>query len=518
MLAVPFVTGCPQQFVGMLEDMDQPDSTDIQNHLKRYLSSGQTFESLRDYADSLAAQRNAMTNNINSANNRNNTNTTNNTPKSGNAVKGTRGDSTAIEAEEPLKILFDFTVVDDSHYPDSIVILANVHDNHGKYITGLAPPYFTGKGDYHNYWQSLVDSCRGAANSIGDFQVTEFRESEAEKHALVFVLDHSSSMGDKRARKLQEAVNFISFAIKKTDYFSVIRFTSIQTVEIPLTNDNGLYRNKIKVDGLKGDYGDGTRIASGVLAGIEELKKTPPGYRKNIILFTDGADGDRKPVLESALKELKKENIAVYSIAYGLANESYLKAFCNVSGGKFYRIYSSTEFPFVFKDIYLSMKNYYRIAYRPPECAGKHSVSIKLNLGLPDLNAPTAGGEYDRSIFTKYDEVGKITFFNIQFEFGKADLKPESDSIIANVAESMKNNPDMKIEIRGHTDDVGDENYNLNLSRKRAEAVRKRLIELGVAPAKLTAAGLGETAPLVPNTDDESRRKNRRTEFVIIAN
>ena len=72
------------------------------------------------------------------------------------------------------------------------------------------------------------------------------------------------------------------------------------------------------------------------------------------------------------------------------------------------------------------------------------------------------------------------------------------------------------MELAGHTDDVGNDNYNLKLSSERAESVRKALIADGIEETRLTAKGYGATKPMVPNDSDENRALNRRTEMIII--
>jgi outer membrane protein OmpA-like peptidoglycan-associated protein len=81
----------------------------------------------------------------------------------------------------------------------------------------------------------------------------------------------------------------------------------------------------------------------------------------------------------------------------------------------------------------------------------------------------------------------------------------------------MKKYPKLSLEIRGHTDDIGGDEYNLKLSTERANEVMDLLINQGISPTKLIAKGFGKTKPLNPNDNDENRKKNRRTEFVILS-
>lgn len=109
-----------------------------------------------------------------------------------------------------------------------------------------------------------------------------------------------------------------------------------------------------------------------------------------------------------------------------------------------------------------------------------------------------------------------IVLNNVFFETGKWDLKPESKIELNRLADLLKANPDKKIEIGGHTDNVGSDESNLTLSNNRAASVVTYLVTQGIDAARLTSKGYGETVPLATNDTDEGRAKNRRTEFKII--
>ncbi|MGC8764556.1 MAG: OmpA family protein [Brevinematia bacterium] len=114
-------------------------------------------------------------------------------------------------------------------------------------------------------------------------------------------------------------------------------------------------------------------------------------------------------------------------------------------------------------------------------------------------------------------EVGKpIIIPNIYFEFNQAYLRRESVSTLNKIVEQLKKNPRIKLEIHGHTDNIGTKEYNQKLSEKRAEVVMEYLIKNGISPERLKAKGFGETKPIASNSTEEGRAKNRRTEFLIL--
>lgn len=104
----------------------------------------------------------------------------------------------------------------------------------------------------------------------------------------------------------------------------------------------------------------------------------------------------------------------------------------------------------------------------------------------------------------------------IYFETGKATILPRSFPLLEQVTAVLAENPQIKlVTIGGHTDDVGSDEFNLELSQQRAEAVRRFLIDQGIGADRLVAKGFGETQPLLPNTSTRNRSVNRRVEFKI---
>jgi tetratricopeptide (TPR) repeat protein len=102
-----------------------------------------------------------------------------------------------------------------------------------------------------------------------------------------------------------------------------------------------------------------------------------------------------------------------------------------------------------------------------------------------------------------------VVLKNIFFETNAFALKGESGAFLTS-------NPTVRIEISGHTDNSGDKKYNEGLSEKRAKAVYDKLVEMGVVAGRLTFKGYGDSKPIAPNTTEEGKAKNRRTEFTIL--
>jgi outer membrane protein OmpA-like peptidoglycan-associated protein/Tol biopolymer transport system component len=110
-----------------------------------------------------------------------------------------------------------------------------------------------------------------------------------------------------------------------------------------------------------------------------------------------------------------------------------------------------------------------------------------------------------------------IVLKNIFFDVNKYDLKEESTTELDNVVVLMHDNPTLRIQINGHTDNVGKANDNMILSNNRAQAVVKYLVGKGIEPARLSYKGFGSTQPIADNATEEGRARNRRTELKVVS-
>lgn len=125
--------------------------------------------------------------------------------------------------------------------------------------------------------------------------------------------------------------------------------------------------------------------------------------------------------------------------------------------------------------------------------------------------------EIQKDIYLKPIKIGQsIVLRNIFFDFDKATIKPESQTELENLIKLMNDNPNIKIEISGHTDNIGSASYNQKLSESRAKAVVDYLIEHGIDRSRLSYMGYGFEKPIAPNDTEEGRQLNRRVEFKII--
>jgi OmpA-OmpF porin, OOP family len=141
-------------------------------------------------------------------------------------------------------------------------------------------------------------------------------------------------------------------------------------------------------------------------------------------------------------------------------------------------------------------------------------LAINENL---DLAKSKEYKEATRDLFLVPYEVGeKILINNIFFEFGKADLRPESNAELNRLADFIRSSSEMELEVAGHTDNVGSPEKNLTLSQQRAKAVRDYLLLKGVEAKQLKSVGFGMTKPIASNSTEAGRQQNRRVEFTIL--
>jgi outer membrane protein OmpA-like peptidoglycan-associated protein len=180
-----------------------------------------------------------------------------------------------------------------------------------------------------------------------------------------------------------------------------------------------------------------------------------------------------------------------------------------------------------------NVKNELIATFKSNSKSGRYLVSLPSgkNYGIavkhPDylfhsenFDIPLSSGyqEIEKNVQLKKVAVGsKIILRNIFFDFDKATLRPESTNELERLIQLLKDVPTMRIEISGHTDGKGSDEYNLKLSDNRAKAVVEYLSSHSIAANRLEYKGYGKNQPIATNDTDEGRQLNRRTEFKILS-
>jgi len=106
-----------------------------------------------------------------------------------------------------------------------------------------------------------------------------------------------------------------------------------------------------------------------------------------------------------------------------------------------------------------------------------------------------------------------VPLYGMMFDFNKSSLKPESTVVLTRARDALRSQPELAVEVQGHTDNVGADGYNQKLSEARAGAVLRWLVANGIAAKRLSAKGYMKTQPVASNDDDEGRARNRRVEL-----
>jgi outer membrane protein OmpA-like peptidoglycan-associated protein len=148
-----------------------------------------------------------------------------------------------------------------------------------------------------------------------------------------------------------------------------------------------------------------------------------------------------------------------------------------------------------------------------PSTAGRYAPESRFAVPADADNAEKAAAKAIRAI---EERIARGDLPKIQFEFDKADITPESNQTLDLIAQVLRSDEHLKLMIFAHCDAVGTDEYNLDLSQRRAKSVSDYLASKGVYPPSMRHRGFGSSKPVADNATDEGRAKNRRVEFYIM--
>jgi outer membrane protein OmpA-like peptidoglycan-associated protein len=140
-----------------------------------------------------------------------------------------------------------------------------------------------------------------------------------------------------------------------------------------------------------------------------------------------------------------------------------------------------------------------------------HNGNFRLE--VVKINFPVANPE--NVLEKQLTQEKRAVTYGFYFDFNKDTLKPESEPVLKQIVQAMTDNPDWKLTVEGHTDNIGGDSYNLDLSKRRSEAVKQTLVsQYGIASDRLLTGGFGASRPVESNDTLEGRARNRRVELV----
>lgn len=248
----------------------------------------------------------------------------------------------------------------------------------------------------------------------------------------------------------------------------------------------------------------GTPLADALVAVSNDLANAPGNIA--LVVFSDGMD-DRSPVpAAEALKTQFGDRLCIYTVWVGndadTAGQVNLEAIANISGCGMATDTNSISSASGMKDF---VKTVFLKPGNPQDCAKQDDDSDGVS-NCSDKCPDTPKGAI-------VDKDGCWAFHGVLFDFDSDKVKSKYHPLIQNAVKVMKLNPELTVEIEGHTDSYGSDAYNQNLSERRAASVKQELVSQGVKGNRLSTIGFGESKPVESNATDEGRAYNRRVNY-----
>ncbi len=420
-----------------------------------------------------------------------------------------------IDSVDVHKLIYDIWRIEIDEYPDNLKIYARVYDSTGNFVTNMANPY-KDEEDTNTYFTSVTETLGKVYKKrevpIDSFHVREFGAGDSIPYNIVLSVDYSGSMKQVMNTIYEGTELFVSMKMTY-DKIALTSFSEEYDLKVPLLKDSSRILNLYR-DRRQRGLGAYSAMYNAVDTCMDQYEGTSMDVPRVLVVFSDGDDNESKKEVEELVARAKKEKINMFTVAWGYSKDENLKYLAENTGGKFYKAYTKEELIAIFRDIYMSLRYYYYITYKPPKYWGLHKVLAALNVP-PRTDTLFAHGEYDTSDLWKGP--GDTFERPILFDFDSAVVKKESYYIIDEIVDVMMANPRIRLEIQGHTDNIGTQEYNQKLSERRAKAVYDEIVKRGIDERRLRWRGFGYSVPKTSNETEEGRAENRRTVFEILA-
>ncbi|MCS6809345.1 MAG: VWA domain-containing protein, partial [Bacteroidota bacterium] len=314
------------------------------------------------------------------------------------------GKKSIIEVD-PDALILDVWKVETEDYPQEVRVYARVLDSLGNFISGMAEPYYKGEGTYKQYWVGITQYLGGDTVKVTDYTVREYGDQDSIAYVLGLVLDHGGSMAGAIQYLLEAARMFVHMKYPR-DQIAVLKFDKKVHVERPLTSDVRQLDSALMNTDLKG-YGLYTALYDAMQAGIATVKTAHAAMPRALVVFTDGEDNASAISDAEVCQYARSEHVRIFPVGFGYTNDSTLQRMAELTGGKFYKVKSKKELQAVFKDIYESLRNFYKISYSAAPYSGRTRVKIALNTrGNGERAFDSEGFDKDGYDINGYDRDG----------------------------------------------------------------------------------------------------------------
>ncbi|HEX4886718.1 MAG TPA: OmpA family protein [Luteibaculaceae bacterium] len=447
-------------------------------------------------------------------------------------------------------------------------VQVQIIDRNGVYYYGANEP------EFKRIWCNLmVKGSDGKVRQIDDFEVEENSNRDSIANAVSVVLDFSGSMGWARADAVQDGAEKLIKRKLPNDEMGLIKYDHrVVAVSKPQKQAAKLLKRLFTND--YSQFAGGTALLDAINAGIFQVKDAEDVGRKMVIVLTDGLENSSLATRNEVLANAVSSGVNLFTIGFGsMVDESYLKSLAYTTYGGHYQIGQTPDFDWVFTDIYLKATNYYSVRYKTED---KGSMVYVLKLCLDGAISDTLAVEYenapadvqllrDNDAYVKANPVKRkgskdislsefdfpelssfervvskskskpspflidedratrleeefetIELPRFNFYYDKTETVQQTERRIGELAAFLKRNPDVSLQIIGHTDNSGSLDYNQRLSEDRANLVKDLIVRKGVDSKRIKSEGYGETSPIAENDTEEGRAKNRRVEFRLI--
>lgn len=418
-----------------------------------------------------------------------------------------------IDSADPEMLIYDIYRVEPYDYPKEIRLITRVFDSSCYFITNMGDPYR--KDPNITYFTSIREDLGKHYNirqeGISEFKVREYGANDSIAYNIVLTVDYSGSMDAILDAIFIGTELFVSMKFD-VDRIALATFNKDVDVKVPLMKDTVDILRTYRANYRRG-IGLFSAMKDAVWASYDILKDTPVEDPRVVVVLSDGDDNYSKTSLDSLIRRANRDKIHVFCVAFGYSKDESMRYLAQYTGGKYYKAYTKEQLIDIFRDIYLSLRYFYKITYTPPVYWGYHHVYSGLN--VPGrVDSLIGEGFYDTSGWLALSDTIIRPIF---FDFDRSEIKPESYQTLDELVDLMMSWPRLRFDIHGHTDNIGTIEYNQALSERRAQAVFDALIQRGIEERRLRFRGFGMSKPVASNETEAGRSQNRRTEFIIIA-